>query len=71
LQRVPRNVVEEELIPLPAIETQQAIVAEIEAEQLLVDANRLLIASFEKKIEATIARVWGAADTTPAAEAAA
>ena len=38
---------------------QQAIVAEIEAEQALVNANRELIERFEKKIQATIARVWG------------
>ncbi|MHB1236302.1 MAG: N-6 DNA methylase [Gallionella sp.] len=46
-------------IPLPDIATQQAIVAEIEAEQALVAANRELIARFEKKIQATLARVWG------------
>ena len=45
--------------PLPPLETQQAIVAELEAEQTLVDANRKLIERFEKKIEAAIARVWG------------
>ncbi len=47
------------LIPLPPLATQQAIVAEIEAEQALVAANRELIARFEKKIQATLARVWG------------
>ena len=46
-------------IPLPPLATQQAIVAEIEAEQALVVANRELIARFEKKIQATLARVWG------------
>ena len=46
------------LIPLPELETQQAIVAEIEAEQSLVDANRELIERFEKKIRDAIARVW-------------
>jgi restriction endonuclease S subunit len=44
-------------VPLPPFATQQAIVAEIEAEQALVAANRELIAHFEKKIQAT--RVWG------------
>jgi len=39
--------------------TQQAIVADIEAEQALVAANRELIARFEIKIQATLARVWG------------
>jgi type I restriction enzyme M protein len=46
-------------IPLPDIETQRAIVAEIQAEQALVDANKQLIARFEAKIKATIDRVWG------------
>ncbi len=47
-------------IPIPDdIATQQQIVAEIEAEQTLVAANRELISRFEKKIQATLARVWG------------
>lgn len=46
-------------IPLPPLATQQAIVAEIEAEQALVAANRELIGRFERKIQATLARVWG------------
>lgn len=36
-----------------------AIVAEIEAEQALVAANRELITRFEQKIQATLARIWG------------
>ena len=51
--------VSEILVPLPPLATQQAIVAEIEAEQALVAGNRELIARFEKKIQATLARVWG------------
>jgi type I restriction enzyme M protein len=49
-------------VALPSLPTQRAIVAEIEAEQKLVDANRELIARFEKKIQAVLARVWGEAD---------
>ena len=45
-------------IPFPPLETQRAIVAEIEAEQALVNANRELITRFEHKIQDTIARVW-------------
>ena len=59
LQRIPRSVVENYKIPLPPRATQQAIVAEIESEQSLVAANRELIVRFEKKIQATLARVWG------------
>jgi type I restriction enzyme M protein len=53
-------------IPLPPLATQQAIVAEIEAEQTLVNANRELIARFEQKIQATLARVWGEDEPAPA-----
>ena len=49
-------------IPLPHLAKQQTIVAEIEAEQELVSANRELIDRFEKKIQATLARVWGDAE---------
>jgi type I restriction enzyme M protein len=49
-------------IPLPQPEVQREIVAEIQAEQALVSGNRDLIARFEKKIEDTIARVWGEAE---------
>jgi restriction endonuclease S subunit len=48
-------------IPLPPFVTQKAIVAEIEAEQALVAANRELITRFEKKIQTTLSRVWGEA----------
>jgi type I restriction enzyme M protein len=50
---------EQRKFPVPPLATQQSIVAEIEAEQALVAANRELIARFEKKIQVTLARVWG------------
>ncbi|WP_217646877.1 N-6 DNA methylase [Loktanella salsilacus] len=49
-------------IPLPPIHIQLAIIAEIEAEQALVNGNRELIARFEKKIDDAIARLWGEAE---------
>ena len=45
-------------IPLPPLAAQLAIVAEIQAEQALVEANRNLIQRFEGKIQSAIARVW-------------
>jgi type I restriction enzyme M protein len=54
-----KTVVEAHQIPCPPLATQQAIVAEIEAEQALVNVNRDLIARMEKKIQAALARVWG------------
>jgi len=56
---ISQKIIREFKIPLPRLATQQAIVAEIEAEQALVNANRELIARMEKKIQATLARVWG------------
>jgi type I restriction enzyme M protein len=47
-------------LPLPGVPTQRAIVAEIEAEQALVAANRELIRRMEAKVKAAIDRVWGA-----------
>ena len=49
-------------IPVPPLTTQSRIVAEIEAEQALVNANRELIDRFEKKIQDTLARIWGDAE---------
>lgn len=45
-------------IPLPPLIVQQKIVAEIEAEQTLVFANRELISCFERKIQGALARIW-------------
>ena len=39
---------------MPNFEPQYAIVAEIEAEQVLANANRELIERFEKKIQASV-----------------
>ena len=47
-------------VPMPHdIATQHQIVGELESEQALVEANRELIDRFEKKIQDTLARVWG------------
>ena len=46
------------LIPLPNINVQQEIVAQIEKEQQLVDANKQLIQIYEQKIKSKIAEVW-------------
>ena len=52
----------------PPLATPQAIVAEIEAEQALVAANRELLTRFERKIQATLARIWGEDPAFPAGE---
>ena len=45
-------------IPLPPLETQQAIVAELCEEQVAVDHAQRLAARMEQRIQNTIARVW-------------
>ncbi|AWM10687.1 N-6 DNA methylase [Bradyrhizobium symbiodeficiens] len=51
--------VRERRIPLPPLAVQQAIVADIEAEKVLVAANKTLIDRFKKKTLATLSRLWG------------
>ena len=51
------------------IRNYSSIVAEIEAEQALVAANRELITRFEQQIQATLARIWGEAPASELATA--
>lgn len=46
-------------IPLPSLEIQKQIVAKIEDERKIVEANRKLIALFQQKIEAKIKSIYG------------
>lgn len=50
------------MIPLPSLQIQQALVADIEAEQSLVTANRRLIERMEKRIRMIIGQIWGKND---------
>lgn len=59
MPKINQTIVESIPIPLPALAEQQAIVAAIEAEQALVNANRELITRFEAKIQTTLSRIWG------------
>ncbi|MBK1720305.1 N-6 DNA methylase [Thiocystis violacea] len=59
MPKINQGIVERTPVPLPSLETQHAIVTELEAEQRLVDANKDLIRRFEEKIKQTIDRVWG------------
>lgn len=60
---------EKRKFPLPDLETQRAIVTEIEAEQALVNANKELIRLFEAKIKTTINRVWGESEAVSSSRA--
>jgi len=46
-------------VPIPSIDEQKQIVAQIEAEQKIVNENKKLIEIFEQKIKDTIAEVLG------------
>ena len=58
LQRVPRRFVEDYQIPLPPLEVQKQIVAEIKGYQKVIDGARAEITRSEQKIQDTITRVW-------------
>jgi type I restriction enzyme M protein len=49
-------------VPVPPLDVQRRIVAELEAERKLVEGNRALIARMEAKIRAKLADVWGDSD---------
>lgn len=59
LQRVPRDYVENFQIPLPPLEVQREIVAEIEGFQAQIRQLQTTISDQERNIQKTIARVWG------------
>jgi type I restriction enzyme M protein len=59
MPKINQSIVERIPIPLPDLDTQRAIVARIEEEQRLVNANKELIRLFEQKIKTAINRVWG------------
>ena len=53
-------------IPLPPLDVQKQIVAEIDGYQAEIATLKSAIESAEKKIQATLARVWGEAEPSPA-----
>lgn len=61
--------VQELQIPLPSLPAQQEIVAQIEAEQQIVNANKKLIKIYDQKIKDKIAEVWGCGTSQAAVRA--
>jgi type I restriction enzyme S subunit len=45
-------------IPLPPLEVQEQIVAEIESEKSQIDSAKKLIETYEARIKAVIAKLW-------------
>lgn len=60
IRNLSQGMLKEVKVPFPDSPTQRAIVADIESELSLVNANRELIRRMEAKIKGAIARVWGA-----------
>jgi type I restriction enzyme M protein len=46
-------------VPLPPLQVQSEVMAEVEAERLLVASATELVDRLERKTEATLARIWG------------
>jgi len=59
---VNRKFVKDIEIPLPSIEIQKEVVAEIEREQRYVEGAKELIKIYEQKIEVKVNEVWGGND---------
>lgn len=59
IQGVTKSQVIELEFPLPSLTIQRQIVAKIEAERALVEANRKLVEIFERKIQDKLAEIWG------------
>ena len=53
-------------IPLPSLDVQHSIVADIQAERSLVAANHSLIAGFETKIQTVLDPMWAEDDSVSA-----
>ena len=58
-ESINRKDIETLLIPIPPIEIQREIVAELEIEQKLIDSNKKLIEIYQQKIKTKLAEVWG------------
>jgi len=52
-------------IPIPPLPEQQRIVAELEEERRLVEANKALVERMEAKVRERVARVWGLGSARP------
>jgi type I restriction enzyme M protein len=59
MPKINQSIVESIPVPVPPLNIQRQIVAELEAERKLVEANRELITRMEAKIKAKLGEVWG------------
>ena len=59
IERLYNKLIENTEFPLPPLSIQREIVAQIEAEQEMVNSNKKLIDIYEQKIKDKIGEVWG------------
>jgi len=59
INNLSQDILREMIVPLPPVTEQRALVAELESERALAEANRELMARFEKKMQAKLAEIWG------------
>jgi type I restriction enzyme M protein len=59
LQRVPKDFIENYLIPLPSLEIQKSIVERIDNERQIIEGNKKLIEIYTQKIQDRINKIWG------------
>jgi type I restriction enzyme M protein len=59
--KINQAIVESIPVPLSPLDTQCQIVAELETERALVEANWKLIELFERKMQDKLAEIWGSA----------
>lgn len=59
LQRLTKDFVANYLLPLPDLDTQKAIVQNINKEMAIIEQNKHLIKLFERKINDKMSEVWG------------
>ena len=52
-------------VPLPSMDVQRSIVAAISEEEQVVESCRTLISTYEAKISARIAELWGSGTGAP------
>lgn len=59
MPKINQSIVENTPIPLPPLDEQRRIVAELAEEAAQIESARALIPRFEKKIQRVLSRVWG------------